>query len=68
MIGAQIGLDFRIVSRVIAVVTSEVIAVILRLTGYFRPEHSAALVKSIVTGCAIWLTRIFPHDQGQAPS
>jgi Zn-dependent protease len=34
MIGAQIGLDFSIVSHVIAVVTSEVIAVILRLTGY----------------------------------
>ncbi len=34
MIGAQIGLDFRIVSHVIAVVTSEVVAVILRLTGY----------------------------------
>ena len=34
MIGAQIGLDLSIVSRVIAVVTSEVVAVILRLTGY----------------------------------
>jgi Zn-dependent protease len=34
MIGAQIGLDFSIVSHVIAVVTSEVVAVILRLTGY----------------------------------
>ena len=34
MIGAQIGLDFRIVSHVIAVVTSAVIAVILRLTDY----------------------------------
>jgi Zn-dependent protease len=34
MIGAQIGLDLSIVSHVIAVVTSEVVAVILRLTGY----------------------------------
>ena len=34
MIGAQMGLDFSIVSHVIAVVTSEVVAVILRLTGY----------------------------------
>jgi hypothetical protein len=34
MIGAQIGLDFNIVSHVIAVVTNEVVAVILRLTGY----------------------------------
>jgi Zn-dependent protease len=34
MIGAQLGLDLSIVSRVIAVVTGEVVAVILRLTGY----------------------------------
>jgi Zn-dependent protease len=34
MIGAQIGLDLSIVSYVIAVVTGEVVAVILRLTGY----------------------------------
>jgi Zn-dependent protease len=34
MIGAQLGLDFSIVSYVIAVVTNEVVAVILRLTGY----------------------------------
>jgi Zn-dependent protease len=34
MIGAQIGLDLSIVSHVIAVVTTEVVAVILRLTGY----------------------------------
>jgi Zn-dependent protease len=34
MIGAQIGLDLSIVSHVIGVVTTEVIAVILRLTGY----------------------------------
>jgi hypothetical protein len=34
MISAQMGLDFSIVSHVIAVVTSEVVAVILRLTGY----------------------------------
>ena len=34
MIGAQIGLDLSIVSHVIAVVTGEVVAVILRLTGY----------------------------------
>jgi Zn-dependent protease len=34
MIGAQIGLDFRIVSHVIAAVTSGIVAVILRLTGY----------------------------------
>jgi hypothetical protein len=34
MIGAQMRLDFSIVSHVIAVVTSEVVAVILRLTGY----------------------------------
>ncbi len=34
MIGAQMGLDFSIVSPVIAVVTSEVVAVIMRLTGY----------------------------------
>jgi Zn-dependent protease len=34
MIGAQIGFDFSIVSHVIAVVTSEIVAVILRLTGY----------------------------------
>jgi len=34
MIGAQMGLDFRIVSHVIAAVTSGVVAVILRLTGY----------------------------------
>ena len=34
MIGAQMSLDFSIVSHVIAVVTSEVVAVILRLTGY----------------------------------
>jgi Zn-dependent protease len=34
MIGAQIGIDLSIVSHVIAVVTTEVVAVILRLTGY----------------------------------
>jgi len=34
MFGAQIGLDFSIVSHVIAVVTSEVVAAILRPTGY----------------------------------
>jgi Zn-dependent protease len=34
MIGAQIGLDLSIVSHVIAVVTGEVVGVILRLTGY----------------------------------
>ena len=34
MIGAQIGVDFRIVSYVIAAVTSEVVAVILWLTGH----------------------------------
>jgi Zn-dependent protease len=34
MIGAQIGLDFGIVSSVIAAVTGGVVEVILRLTGY----------------------------------
>jgi Zn-dependent protease len=34
MIGTQIGLDFSVVSYVIAVVTNEVVAAILRLTGY----------------------------------
>ena len=34
IVGAQIGLDFRIVSRVIAATTSEVVAVILLLTGH----------------------------------
>jgi Zn-dependent protease len=34
MIGGQFGLDLSIVSHVIAVVTGEVVAVILRLTGY----------------------------------
>src|SRR5215468_1097194 len=34
VIGAQIGLDFRIVSRVIGAITSEVVAVILLLTGH----------------------------------
>jgi hypothetical protein len=34
MIGAQMGLDFSIVSYVIAAATSEVVAAILRLTGY----------------------------------
>jgi hypothetical protein len=34
MIGAQIGVDFRIISYAIAVVTSEVVAVILWLTGH----------------------------------
>jgi Zn-dependent protease len=34
MIGAQMSLDFSIVSHMIAVVTSEVVAVILRLTGH----------------------------------
>src|SRR5437899_3842316 len=34
IIGAQIGLDFSIVSHVIAVVTSEVVAILLRLTDY----------------------------------
>jgi hypothetical protein len=34
MIGVQMSLDFSIVSHMIAVVTSEVVAVILRLTGY----------------------------------
>jgi Zn-dependent protease len=34
MFGAQIGLDLSFVSHVIAVVTSEVVAAILRLTGY----------------------------------
>src|SRR5215467_2456949 len=34
MIGAQMGLDFNIVSQVIAAVTSGVVAIILRLTGY----------------------------------
>jgi hypothetical protein len=33
MIGARIGLDFSILSYVIAVITNEVVAVILRLTG-----------------------------------
>ena len=33
-IGAQVGVDFSIVSYVIAAVTSEVVAIILRLTGY----------------------------------
>jgi hypothetical protein len=32
--GAQMGLDFSIVSHVVAAVTSEVVAVILWLTGY----------------------------------
>ena len=34
MIGAQIGLDFSVVSRVIAATTSEVVAIILLLTGH----------------------------------
>ena len=34
MIGAQMGLDFSIVSHAVAAVTTEVVAVILRLTGY----------------------------------
>jgi len=34
MIGEQTGLDFTIISRVIAVATREVVALILRLTGY----------------------------------
>jgi Zn-dependent protease len=34
MVGAQLGLDLSIVSRVIATVTDEVVAIILRLTGY----------------------------------
>lgn len=34
MIGAQIGLDLSIVSRIVAAVTSEVVGIILRLTGY----------------------------------
>src|SRR6266481_1949320 len=34
MIGAQIGVDLGIVSHVVAAVTSEVVAIILRLTGY----------------------------------
>jgi Zn-dependent protease len=34
IVGAQIGLDFRIVSRVVAATTSEVVAVILLLTGH----------------------------------
>ena len=34
MIGAQMGLDFRIVSHVVAAVTDEVIAVILLVTGH----------------------------------
>ena len=34
MIGAQMGLDFSIVSHVVAAVTTEVVAVILWLTGY----------------------------------
>ncbi len=34
MIGAQIGLDLSIVSRMLAAATSEVVGVILRLTGY----------------------------------
>ena len=34
MIGTQMGLDFSIVSRVIAAVIGEVVGVILRLTGY----------------------------------
>jgi hypothetical protein len=49
MIGAQLGLDFSVVSYVIAVVTNEVVAAILRLTGYGWTETLAALVKSIVT-------------------
>ena len=34
MIGAQMGLDFSIVSHVVAAVTREIVAVTLRLTGY----------------------------------
>jgi len=34
MIGAQMGLDFSVVSHVVAAVTNEVIAVILRVTGH----------------------------------
>jgi Zn-dependent protease len=34
LIGAQIGLDFSVVSHVVAAVTNEVIAVILRITGH----------------------------------
>ena len=34
MIGAQMGLDFSVVSNVVAAVTNEVIAVILRVTGH----------------------------------
>jgi Zn-dependent protease len=34
MIGAQMGLDFSIVSHLVAAVTSEVVGVILRLTGH----------------------------------
>jgi Zn-dependent protease len=34
MIGAQMGLDFSIVSHVVAAVTNEVVAVILRVTGH----------------------------------
>jgi Zn-dependent protease len=34
LIGAQIGLDLSVVSQVVAVVTDEVIAVILRITGH----------------------------------
>ncbi|MBO0754113.1 MAG: site-2 protease family protein [Bradyrhizobiaceae bacterium] len=37
MIGAQLGLDFGIVSRVIAAIVSRVAEVILRLTGYGWP-------------------------------
>jgi Zn-dependent protease len=34
MIGAQIGLDLGIVSRVVAAATNDVVWIVLRLTGY----------------------------------
>jgi Zn-dependent protease len=34
LIGAQIGLDFSVVSHVVAAVTNELIAVILKITGH----------------------------------
>jgi hypothetical protein len=34
MIGTQMGLDFSVVSHVVAIVTNAVVAVILRVTGH----------------------------------
>jgi Zn-dependent protease len=57
LIGAQIGLDFSVVSHVVAAVTNEVIAVILRITGHTLAaiRNSDRIGRRIETSRAGWI-------------